>query len=158
MEKSKRALIEARLQDLCTLNKGRLTPQNVVADARNRNSPLHDIFEWDDAKAADQYRLEQARELIRSVKIEVVTEERTVSTIRYIRDPTLAAKEPGYVETMRIRTDKDVAIEALRAEISRLSATMERVESLAIVLDLTAELENFKTGYQLLALRVQEAA
>jgi hypothetical protein len=47
--------------------KGELTPKDVVEDARNPNSPLHSFFEWDDSAAAEQYRLKQARGLIRSV-------------------------------------------------------------------------------------------
>lgn len=47
--------------------KGELTPPDVVKDARNPNSPLHPFFEWDDSEAAEQYRLQQARGLIRAV-------------------------------------------------------------------------------------------
>lgn len=47
--------------------KGELTPQDVVDDARKNNSPLHSMFEWKDGVAAEQYRLSQARGLIRSV-------------------------------------------------------------------------------------------
>jgi hypothetical protein len=48
---------------------GKLTPQLVVDEARNKTHPLHDHFEWDDAVAAELHRLEQARSLIRKVKI-----------------------------------------------------------------------------------------
>lgn len=47
--------------------KGEITPEDVVADARNDNSPLHSFFQWDDGAAAEQYRLGQARGLIRAV-------------------------------------------------------------------------------------------
>jgi hypothetical protein len=50
--------------------KGKLTPKAVVEAARNNKSPLHKHFEWDDAKAAESYRLEQARELIRIIRVE----------------------------------------------------------------------------------------
>ena len=46
---------------------GEIQPQDIVADARNANSPLHSFFEWDDSEAAEQYRLSQARGLIRAV-------------------------------------------------------------------------------------------
>lgn len=44
---------------------GTLDPTEVLADARNPNSPLHVAFEWDDETAAAAYRLDQARKLIR---------------------------------------------------------------------------------------------
>lgn len=55
------------LEFLRQQEKGELTPQDVVKDARNPNSPLHSFFEWDDSEAAEQYRLKQARGLIRAV-------------------------------------------------------------------------------------------
>lgn len=49
---------------------GRLTPATVVNSASDKKSPLHGYFEWDDAKAANAFRLDQARVLIRSIKVE----------------------------------------------------------------------------------------
>jgi hypothetical protein len=48
---------------------GKLTAAAVLDDARQPDSPLHVAFLWDDGEAAEQYRLLQARTLIRSVKI-----------------------------------------------------------------------------------------
>lgn len=50
---------------------GELTPANVLERARSANSSLHDHFEWDDSRAAEQHRLSQAGELIRSITIDV---------------------------------------------------------------------------------------
>lgn len=43
---------------------GRLTPKNVVNEARPEESPLHPEFEWDDAIAAEKWREKQAQLLI----------------------------------------------------------------------------------------------
>lgn len=48
---------------------GKLSAKAVVDAARDRNSPLHSKFTWDDRKCGQLYRLEQARKLI-SVFIE----------------------------------------------------------------------------------------
>jgi hypothetical protein len=48
---------------------GSLHPQNVVAEARNPRSVLHPHFEWNDAKAAEAFRVDQARALIRSIRV-----------------------------------------------------------------------------------------
>lgn len=42
-----------------------VTPEEVVEKAKNKKSELHKCFEWDDKVAADQYRLEQAKKIIR---------------------------------------------------------------------------------------------
>ena len=52
---------------------GLLRPADVVEAARDPESPLHSHFEWDDTEAAEKWREEQARQLIRNVRIEVGT-------------------------------------------------------------------------------------
>lgn len=54
---------------------GDLTPSMVVEAARPEDHPLHGRFEWDDEKAGDKFRLHQARQLIRSVRIRVIVED-----------------------------------------------------------------------------------
>lgn len=49
--------------------RGPLTAEAVLQDAENERSPLHAAFQWDDTEAAQQWRLEQARSLIRSVVV-----------------------------------------------------------------------------------------
>ena len=49
---------------------GRLTPPAVVEAARNPRNVLHRHFEWDDVKAAQAFRLDQARAIIGVIRIE----------------------------------------------------------------------------------------
>lgn len=44
---------------------------DVLADARDEESPLHPYFEWDDGVAAEQYRWQQAYGLVRRVKVTI---------------------------------------------------------------------------------------
>lgn len=44
---------------------GTLTPALVVDLARDPEHPLHSRFEWDDSRAAEKWRLEQAGQLLR---------------------------------------------------------------------------------------------
>lgn len=52
-------------------NGGVLRPKDVVEAARDPDNILHPRFEWNNTKAAEQYRLLQARQLIR-VSVQVV--------------------------------------------------------------------------------------
>lgn len=52
-------------------NNGRLTSELVVEAARDEDAPLHPAFEWNDKRAAEAHRLEQARYLIRSIEVVV---------------------------------------------------------------------------------------
>lgn len=55
---------------------GAVTPRDIVDAARSGNSPIHEFFEWNDKKAADLFRVEQARNMLRSIRV------------RYIEDGT----------------------------------------------------------------------
>lgn len=46
---------------------GGATPAALVEESRPPMAPLHTAFEWDDSVAAEQYRQEQARQVIRAV-------------------------------------------------------------------------------------------
>ena len=50
-------------------SEGRLTPANLVEEARPEESPMHKAFEWDDAKAAENYRKQQATQMIRAIVV-----------------------------------------------------------------------------------------
>lgn len=66
--KSQKALKDRRQQELEQIRSragGVLKPEDVVAFARNPKTALHSWFTWDDSAAAAEYRLWQARQVIR---------------------------------------------------------------------------------------------
>jgi hypothetical protein len=133
---------------------GKLTANLVVADAEKRDSPLHNYFEWDTRKAAQRYRLMQARALIRSVRINVRTEKTVVSTVAYIRDPAAGPREQGYLSVAKVRTDKDVARDALVDEFSRAAAILRRAREIAVAFDMAGEVDTVVTEVETLRTRV----
>jgi hypothetical protein len=62
-------IVGTELEKIRKKNKGNLTKEAVVAEAKNPLSPLHDGFEWDDDKAAEAFRLVQAGYMIRHVTV-----------------------------------------------------------------------------------------
>lgn len=46
---------------------GIVTPQSVLDRAKDEDSELHKCFCWDDTEAANKYRLQQARDIIRNL-------------------------------------------------------------------------------------------
>lgn len=48
---------------------GAVTARDVLDAARSTNSPLHPYFEWDDKRAADLHRLQEAKNMLRAIKI-----------------------------------------------------------------------------------------
>lgn len=89
-----------------------LTPQLVVDYARPVDSPLHDRFEWDDAKAGEAYRKQQARTLIKSVTIKVLSSSDKVSSsvdsvvVRNYHSVRVEGSEPVYAPLAVITADE----------------------------------------------------
>lgn len=50
-------------------NNGDLVLQAIVDRSKPKSAPLHDEFEWNNPKAANQWRLYQARQVSKSVEI-----------------------------------------------------------------------------------------
>ena len=48
---------------------GRLEAADVVRESRDPDAPLHLAFEWDDQRAAEAHREDQARYMIRSITV-----------------------------------------------------------------------------------------
>jgi len=58
--------IRNELLKIAKEHNGIIRPAIVIEKARDSKSPLHNCFEWDNSKAAEAFRLEQARGLIRT--------------------------------------------------------------------------------------------
>ena len=106
---------------------GVLTAENVVNAARAKDNPLHKAFEWNDGKAAEQYRLQQANSLIRCV---VIIEEKQ-EPFRYF---TLAAPGEGekatYLPTTMLVQKPDLLQDGLARLRRELAGYINSVEEL----------------------------
>lgn len=120
---------------------GRLTPQRVVEAAKSKKSPLHEFFEWNDVVAAEAYRLDQARALIRTVGIRTETATRTATTVRYWRDPDMPANEQGYVTVDKMREDPKLALRAITLALNRVAILLQPVQELAVVLGFEPQID-----------------
>lgn len=90
-------------------SEGRLTPQDLVEEARPIDSPIHKGFEWDDAKAAENYRRHQASIMIRAIVVresEVIENGREDVSVKIFNLP----EKGGSYESLRtILLDEDKA-------------------------------------------------
>lgn len=123
---------------------GRLTPKDVVADARPPTSPLHGLFEWDDAAAADQYRLQQAGHLIRSVTVvldadEVAEEPRMIRAFFPVTSGDDARRQ--FVDTVRALSDAEIRGQILRQAHAELSALARKYRELRELSDVVQAID-----------------
>jgi hypothetical protein len=57
------------LDRIRTSRGGYFKPEDVVDESRPANAPLHNVFEWNDTVAAEAYRVDQARYIIRGIVV-----------------------------------------------------------------------------------------
>ena len=48
------------------------SPERFLEASRKRSAPTHELFEWNESKAAAEYRLVQARTIIACLQVEIV--------------------------------------------------------------------------------------
>ena len=104
---------------------GRLTTDIVLEAATNAESPLHQMFEWDDNAAALEHRKWQARKLIKSVKIERPDGDLTprylsikIENERWYEDISLIVQNPD--KYLSVLSDVDTTIKDLEHRIESL--------------------------------------
>lgn len=127
------------LIELARKNGGLLTAEAVVEAARPEESPLHDWFTWDDSEAARQWRLQQARQLIIRVKVEVATGPNETVTVRGWSSltPDRETDGGGYRETIRVMKSTDMRAQLLinaKAEMDRFVEKYNTLGELAEVI------------------------
>lgn len=70
---------------------GSLTPENVLDASRLKTAVLHNLFNWDDAKAAEHYRLQQARTILNNIEVKVISngQPKQIAVYEVIRDNSI---------------------------------------------------------------------
>lgn len=108
-----------------------LTAQTLLDANRPKDAPLHKEFEWDDATAAEAYRLDQARYILRSLVI-VPSEDKPKETVRAVF--TIGDGRYESVRTILATPEKKSAlmVVALR-ELSAVKRKYATLEELAVV-------------------------
>jgi hypothetical protein len=138
-----RQAIDERIRELYQKH-GKVTPDIVIEDAKNPESPLHGEFEWDVNKAAMEAWRDTARRLIRAVTVVVHTESKTFKAAGYrapefVRNPASSNREQGYARIHDFRSDKEQARAALMYEIDRINGALTRARAICAELDLESE-------------------
>ena len=152
------AIVKARLEAIARNNGGVLRPFDVVQDARQPDSPLHELFEWDVEEAAQEHWMHTARRIIASVKVNITTETIVLKAPAYVRDPRLQGKEQGYLETSKLRTEHEIAKEVLAGEVQNVISALRRARNVAAALDMESEIDRLMEGFLDMRMRLKDAA
>ncbi len=48
------------------------TPKDILEDAKNEASPIHHLLTWDENEAAFQYRLQEVKNIVNHIEVDIV--------------------------------------------------------------------------------------
>lgn len=114
---------------------GGLTPERLVEASRPISAPLHGEFEWNDRKAADKYRKQQARCIIDNLYI-TVTGEETITTRAFVslKETPVGAYTP-MTQVMSSEELTDSLMETAERELESFRAKYKRLTKLQGVMN-----------------------
>jgi hypothetical protein len=103
----------------------------VVSKAAAEDSAMHGYFEWDDTLAGHQYRLGQARALIRKMVVIMPDDQSEAMLPKYVSlRPDRKKPGGGYRETARVLNNKELLAELEETAKRDLDGILRRYEML----------------------------
>lgn len=140
-EKSKvKAEVRAELMRLAKAEDGigGLRSSDVVEAARSKDSPLHGEFEWNNSKAGHEFRLIQARTLIRAAVTTAMGDDGKPKVVdRFIHVPAVQAEQPDsktregvYMLMSDVVKDDDKFARALSALVAIVNRAKQSAQEL----------------------------
>jgi len=113
------------IEKLTKRHNGVLEPGHIVDAARDEASPMHPHFEWDDATAAEAYREDQARELVRSLTVDISKSNLETKPIRAFVNVETGG-DRGYVSTHTAMSSQELRKQVIERAWSELEAWRRR--------------------------------
>lgn len=134
--------IEKALRAIAAKHHGMLLPEAVVAEAKNPKHPLHSRFTWENTEAAHQWRLHEARNLIR-VCVEVVSNDVDASPV-FVSLSSDRSEGNGYRITAEVMQDSDLRDQLLKDALADLNVFSRRYANLKELAEIFAAIRKVK--------------
>jgi len=128
----RRKQIQRELEQVRQSNGGVLRPEDVVKFARNKRTALHAEFKWDDSEAAEEYRLWQARQVIRVAVTVLPSPHSGQDPVRaYVSVPSDRVRPGGgYRAIGEVVADEEQRAELINEAISEVKRWRRKYERL----------------------------
>ncbi|ALC12471.1 hypothetical protein [Sphingopyxis sp. 113P3] len=133
------------LERIRVRNNGRLENADVVDAARDKKSPLHPAFEWDDKKAASAYRLDQAGYLIRSIDVVITKDATEPKPIRAFVSVKRDA-DRSYTSVQHALSDDELRAQVVAAAWAELEAWRKRHAELVELAEIFAAMDQARAA------------
>ena len=115
---------------------GETTPDTIVAYAETyRDSELHKCFTWDDTKAAENWRKQEARMLICSLQVVVVKDEKEPETYRLIQHDDADKVYRPVTFTVRNEDEYKRLLNQAKGELRSFKARYQHIVELSEIIE-----------------------
>lgn len=118
--------------------KRQLTPKALVNASRRESSALHDLFEWNDAIAAEKYRETQAAYIIRSIEVVITGTSEPVRA--FVSVSADERQERTYVNVEFALATESTRDEVLKNALDELRAFERKYANLEELANVLAEI------------------
>jgi len=130
-------------------NNGRVLPEEVVRFASDPATALHSAFTWDNARAARDHRLDQARRLIAVYVTVIRVQGRTIQVRPFFSNPQIRQQlgvRSGYADISMIRGNAQLELSIMADMLKQAyGADDKTLQSLREAVDHTvSELLNYR--------------
>ena len=131
------------LSGLAEERKG-LQPKDIVEESRDKKALLHPCFDWNDDTAAEKYRIEQAKAIVRSISVTVLDAD--VPPVRAFlsiteREPDEPGRNRVYMSTRTLMENAETKDEILKQALMELLSFKRKYSHLEVFSTLFDEVE-----------------
>lgn len=105
-----------------------LTPEIIMNDARSKDSPIHDYFDWNDKTASEKYRLHSARSLLNHIKVKITHDDESEDEIRKFHHIKIKSSETqsGYVSVENVIKSEDYYSQIIKQALMEIQSWKEK--------------------------------
>lgn len=150
---------KAFIDELFARHGGKMTNEQVVAAAKPGSSPIHDLFIWDDKRAAYLYHLRTAGRIMRSYTGWTVEAETAHGSIPINATP-IAVKvketpeaDPKWIDTMIAIQDDYMRTQLIEQRLRNVRHSLRQLLVLPELRDLHAILDDVITNYEIVPVK-----
>jgi hypothetical protein len=110
---------------------GSVTSEALLEVAKSEDSPIHNMFEWNDKVAANKYRLEQSRVIICSLRVVVTADnedepEKKISAFVNVNPPSEVGTKSVYMNLNNALSNEDTRKNVLDRMYRDMQAFIDR--------------------------------
>ena len=116
---------------------GSVTKENFLEASRPDDSPTHNLFEWDDKKAAESYRLETSKKIIGCLQLTFETIDNKECSVRAYVNVSPLTEKAKYENIEVVLRDEDKRanyISRIKQELDNYIKRNAHIEELADIL------------------------